>query len=263
MAGQELRVLFEDPALIIVDKPAGIHTAPLRPGETGTLINLVTRSYPDVAAVPGIKPMEPGLVHRLDRDTSGLVVIARTVEAFDALRRSFAAGGARKDYLAACACAGDHTEAVRIESRFAPYGPGRRMVRAVLAGEKSRKLLDRASRETYVTEARVTRRTGADGIAEGTGGSLAGTSGTVAGTSGGRVMIAASILRGFRHQVRAHLAFLGFLILGDPLYGAPVPPGFADRMYLHAARISMNHPSTGLPLVVEAPLPPEFDALFR
>jgi len=245
MAEQELRVCFEDPALIVVDKPAGVHTAPLQRGETGTLIDLVIRFYPEVAALPGIKTVEPGLVHRLDRGTSGLVVIARTTAAFDALRGSFASGGARKHYLAACACAEDIADPdriMRIESRFAPYGRGLGMFRPVLAGEKSRKLLASASSETYLTEARVTAR---------------------AGGSGGRAMIAASILRAFRHQVRAHLAFLGFPILGDPLYGAPAPAGFADRMYLHAVRIELRHPSTGLPLVVETPLPPEFDGLFE
>ena len=248
MEGQDLSVRFESPDLIIVDKPAGIHTAPLRTSETGTLIDMVIRSYPEVAALPGIKQLEPGLVHRLDRDTSGLVAIARTAAAFDALRRMFAAGGARKDYVAACACsdegeddgagaAGHAGRPMRIESRFAPYGRGRRMVRPVLAGEKSHRLLKSASTESYVTEARVTAR------------------------ADGRAMIAASILRGFRHQVRAHLAFLGYLILGDPLYGTAVPAGFAERMYLHAARISMSHPWTGLPLVVEAPLPAEFDGI--
>jgi 23S rRNA pseudouridine1911/1915/1917 synthase len=242
MPEQELRILYEDPGLIVVDKPVGVHTAPLKPGGTDTLLDLVIRSYPEVADLPGIKPVEPGLVHRLDRDTSGLVVIARTVEAFDALRRSFASGEARKDYVAACACAegsGGADGPLRIKSRFAPAGPGRRMVRAVLAGEKSRKLLESASSEVYVTEAQVTAR------------------------GDGRVMLAASLIKGFRHQVRVHFAFLGFPILGDPLYGAPVPAGFPDRMYLHAVRISMRHPLSGLPLVVEAPLPAEFAGLFR
>lgn len=241
MTPQELRVRYEDPALIVVDKPVGVHTAPLRPGEPGTLIEMVIRSYPEVAGLPGIKPVEPGLVHRLDGATSGLVVIARTVEAFDALRRSFASGGARKLYLAACACTDESLDSSRplhIESRFAPYGHGRTMVRPVFPGEKSRKLLRSASSEIYVTEARVTAR------------------------GNGRMMLAASILRGFRHQVRVHLAFLGFPILGDPLYGAAVPAGFPARMYLHAARIELRHPTSGLPIEVEAPLPAEFTGLF-
>ena len=75
-------------------------------------------------------------------------------------------------------------------------------------------------------------------------------------------MLAATILKGFRHQVRVHLAFLGFPILGDPLYGAAVPEGFPVRMYLHAARIELRHPTSGLPLVVESPPPSEFADFF-
>jgi 23S rRNA pseudouridine1911/1915/1917 synthase len=240
MGPRELRVAYEDPDLLVVDKPAGLHTAPLRPGEAGTLIEMVIQSYPEVASLPGIKPVEPGLVHRLDRETSGLVVIARTAESFDALRRAFAAGGARKQYIAACASdeSLDSSRPLRIESRFAPYGRGRTMVRAVLPGEKSRRVLDAASSEIYVTEAQVTAR------------------------RGGRVMLTASILKGFRHQVRVHLAFLGFPILGDPLYGAAVPAGLPARMYLHAARIELRHPTSGHPLVIESPLPEAFAGLF-
>jgi 23S rRNA pseudouridine1911/1915/1917 synthase len=241
LAPEKLRVRYEDPGFLVVDKPAGVHTAPLRQGEGGTLVDLVIRSYPEVAGLPGRKAVEPGLVHRLDRDTSGLVLVARTTEAFDSLRRAFSSGEARKHYLAACACADGAAESggtLRIESRFAPCGPGRSKVRAVLPGEKSRKLLREASARSYVTEARVIDR------------------------ENGRAMLSATLVRGFRHQVRVHLALLGYPILGDPLYGVPVPPGFPARMYLHAARIELRHPASGLPLVVEAPLPEEFTRLF-
>ena len=235
-----LLLRYQDASLLVVDKPAGIHTAPLSAEETGTLLGLVREAFPEVQSLPGITPREPGLVHRLDRDTSGLVVIARTAAAFEGLRRSFAAGGARKWYLAACACgeAAREAERLRIETRFAPYGPGRKMVRPVLDGERSEKLLAAASRERYLTEARIVER------------------------GDHRALVSATILKGFRHQVRAHLAFLGFPIFGDPLYGAPVPPGAAARMYLHAERIEMRHPETGAPLTVESPLPPEFRDLF-
>jgi 23S rRNA pseudouridine1911/1915/1917 synthase len=228
-------------AMLVVDKPAGLHTAPLRPGETGTLLDMVIAEFPEVAAVPGVKPVEPGLVHRLDRGTSGLVVVARTAEAFAALRGLFAAGGAHKGYLAACACgsgAGREGQRVRMTSRFAPLGPGRRMVRVVLPEEKSDRLLWKAARETYTTEAEIS-----------SGGP-------------GRALLSAWIDRGFRHQVRAHLAFMGYPILGDPLYGTAVPEGYPPRMYLHAARIEMTHPLTGKALIVESPAPVEFGALF-
>jgi 23S rRNA pseudouridine1911/1915/1917 synthase len=242
MIPEELLVRYEDPSLLVVDKPAGLHTAPLKPGESGTLMDMVTASYPEVAGLPGIKAVEPGLVHRLDRGTSGLVVIARSADAFAELRRSFSDGEARKHYSAACRSAArvpEIGETLRMESRFAPFGPGRTMVRVVLPGEKSQKLQKSAGAESYVTDAVVTAR------------------------GNGRALLSVSIRKGFRHQVRAHLAFLGFPIFGDPLYGTAVPEGFPPRMYLHAARIELLHPLSAAPLVVEAPLPEEFRRLFQ
>lgn len=241
MPTRSLVVLFEDSDLLVLDKPAELHTAPLRAGETGTLLDEVITLYPEVAALPGVKPVEPGLVHRLDRDTSGLVVVARTAEAFALLRRAFLTGGARKFYLAACG--GSKEEApvgasVHIASRFAPYGPGRRMVRVVLPGDARRNPAREAARRIYETDAEVVFR------------------------EAGRSLLSARILRGFRHQVRAHLSFLGWPILGDALYGVPAPPGLPPRLYLHAARLEMAHPRTGTPLVVQSSLPAEFGAAF-
>jgi len=237
-----LLVRFEDAQVLVVEKPAGMHTAPLRAAEGGTLLECVIERYPEVAAVPGIKAVEPGLLHRLDRETSGLVAIARSAAAFAALRESSARGGMRKEYLAACAQPADveaiEAAALFIASRFAPYGSGGRMVRVVLADESSRKLLRNATADSYSTEAEIIRRGAA------------------------ALMLRARLDRGFRHQVRAHLSFLGFPILGDPLYGTPVPPGAVDRLYLHAARLEFEHPSTGARVSVESPLPREFAALF-
>ena len=230
---------YQDESLLVVEKPAGVHTAPLAEAETGTLLGLVQEAFPEVRSVPGVRSQEAGLIHRLDRETSGLVVIARTADAFHRLRRAFDAGEARKWYLAACAAApaAVRTEGLRVESRFAPYGPGRRMVRPVVDGERSPKLLASASRQSYLTEGRVMRQAGA------------------------RALLSVTILRGFRHQVRAHLAFLGFPIFGDPLYGVPVPEGALPRMYLHAQRIEMPHPRSGAMLTVESPAPAEFGDL--
>jgi 23S rRNA pseudouridine1911/1915/1917 synthase len=243
----DLVVRYVDEALIVVDKPAGQHTAPLDSNEAGTLLAQVIAAYPEVAALPGIKPVEPGLLHRLDQETSGLVVVARTLEAFQALRRSFESGQARKEYLAVCASAeaGPGAQAgaqpgteLRIESRFAPFGKGRGMVRVIAAGETRARVLARASREVYATEAEIAQRVARF------------------------VLLRVRIHKGFRHQVRAHLSSLGFPILGDPLYGAPVPPGAAPRMYLHATRIEMPHPLNGAVLVVESNAPADFAALF-
>lgn len=236
-----LVVLFEDSDLLVLDKPAGLHTAPLRRAETGTLLDEVIALFPEVAAVPGVKPVEPGLVHRLDRETSGLVVVARTPEAFALLRRAFVTGGARKVYLAACV--GGNEEApvgasMHIASRFAPYGPGRKMVRVVLPADAKKGFARQAARGIYETDAEIIFR------------------------GAGRALLSARIVRGFRHQVRAHLSCLGWPILGDPLYGAPAPPELPQRLYLHAARLEMAHPRSGAPLVVKSPLPAEFSAAF-
>jgi 23S rRNA pseudouridine1911/1915/1917 synthase len=237
-----LVIRFEDAQVLVVEKPAGQHTAPLRAAEGRTLLEQVIERYPEVAAVPGIKAVEPGLLHRLDRETSGLVAIARSGAGFAALRESSARGGMRKEYIAACVRPSDEqaigTAALCIASRFAPYGSGGRMVRVVIAGESSRKLLRNATEDSYSTEAEIIRRGAAI------------------------LLLRARLDRGFRHQVRAHLSFLGFPILGDLLYGTPVPPGAVDRLYLHATRLEFEHPVTGARVAVESPLPQEFAALF-
>ena len=226
---------FEDESILVVEKPAGMHTAPLRPGETGTLLSLVIEAWPEVARVPGIKPVEPGLLHRLDRDTSGLVVVARTAAAFEALRADF--DSMRKEYVAVCRAGAESMSGFSITSRFAPYGPGRRRVRVVATGAD--RFPRSTTREEYATKV------------------------SVLACSEGRVLVRAALTRGFRHQVRAHLAFAGLPIIGDSLYGEPVPRGFEPRMFLHAALIALRHPVTGLPLVVESPAPLSFAALVR
>jgi 23S rRNA pseudouridine1911/1915/1917 synthase len=232
-------ILFQDSALLAVDKPAGMHTAPLRPGEKGTLLGLVINAFPEVAALPGMKAVEPGLIHRLDRETSGVVVVARTAEAFAALRDAFDAGGVRKTYLAACAAGGTAAGGpLCIQSRFAPLGVGRRKVRVVMPGARGRRILREAARELYTTRAEI------------------------AAAAPGRLLLRATIERGFRHQVRAHLAHLGYPIIGDELYGVEVPAGFPRRMYLHAAAIDLAHPLTGEALRLVSPVPEELGSMF-
>ena len=239
MTHSGLVVLFEDASMIALDKPAGLHSAPLRAGETETLLARVIERYPEVGALPGVKPVEPGLVHRLDRDTSGIVLVARTPGAFAALREQFDAGEARKEYRAVCRGAPDVPVRARLEirSRFAPFGPGRRMVRVVLPETKGARVLREASQVVYFTEARIEAR------------------------QGERVFLSVELRVGFRHQVRAHLSHLGFPIYGDPLYGVPVPEEAPQRMYLHACGISLRHPESGEPMRLESALPEEFRAM--
>jgi 23S rRNA pseudouridine1911/1915/1917 synthase len=235
-------VLFEDGHLLAVDKPAGVHSAPLRPGESGTLLGAVLARYPEVAGLPGIKSVEPGLLHRLDLETSGILLVARTAEAFRSLRAAFAAGRVRKVYTALCACRTELEAGrrLRIESRFAPYGRGRKRVRAIAAENEGRPRAQRARKERqasaglYRTEAQVLERRGP------------------------WALVQAVTFKGFRHQVRAHLAQLELPIAGDALYGIPPPAGAPARLYLHASAIELAHPISGEPLRLCSPLPPEF-----
>jgi 23S rRNA pseudouridine1911/1915/1917 synthase len=234
----DLRIVHVDDQLLVIDKPEGMHTAPLREGEAGTLLDAVIEQYPEVERVPGIKPVEPGLLHRLDKGTSGLVVIARSVRAFAGLRRQFESGEVRKEYLAVSAPgAGVRSTRLSVSSRFAPLGPGRAKVRVVLPYEHRAGVLKGASPDTYVTEAEIVER------------------------GAGCCLVRCTLTRGFRHQVRAHLAHLGLPIVGDTLYGVPVPPGFGERMYLHASAVELRHPADGRPLRFESDLPGEFPLL--
>ena len=241
-----LVVLYADADLIALDKPAGRHTAPLRPGETGTMLGEAIGRFPEIAGLSGIKSVEPGLLHRLDRDTSGVVVVARNAAAFQNLRAQFRAGRVRKEYLALCVPQAGSApvwpvqagQRFVLESRFAPYGPGRRKVRVVPAGADGGAGRE-ASPGTYRTEAEVLE------------------------ARGPRVLVRAVIVRGFRHQVRAHLAHLGLPIAGDPLYGVPVPPGTRGRLYLHASAVELRHPDGGRPLCIRSPLPPDFGPCYK
>ena len=237
--GERLQILHEDSSIIIVDKPEGIHTAPQTPEEPDTLLSLVLKAFPEVSNVPGLKPSEPGLLHRLDRDTSGIVVVARTAQAFCALRSQFASGQATKEYHALCLCRSERGTGERftVRSMFAPFGPGRRKVRVVMPGENNRRILEKSTRSTYETVVCLEK------------------------LPGERALAKAEIRKGFRHQIRAHLAFSGLPILGDPLYGEPAPAGAAQRMYLHASGISLVHPETAQELRVVSPLPSAFLAL--
>jgi 23S rRNA pseudouridine1911/1915/1917 synthase len=96
-----LVVRFENAAVLVVDKPAGQPSAPLRAGETGTLANALVGRYPELAGI-GYSPREPGLLHRLDTDTSGLVIVARTGDAFARLRAALRADEISKEYLLVC-----------------------------------------------------------------------------------------------------------------------------------------------------------------
>ena len=203
-----LRVAYEDADMLIVDKPAGMVVHPSAGHERGTLVHALlgralARGEP-LGSVAGVG--RPGIVHRLDKDTSGLLVVAKTDAAQAALMRQFGDRSIDKEYLALVR--GEmEAKRGRIE---APVGrdPRDRQRMAVVAGGRE-----------AVTEYRV------------------------AGSANGYSLLALHPRTGRTHQIRAHLAYLRLPIAGDLRYGGGIGPGDLHRQFLHAARLGVQRPS--------------------
>jgi 23S rRNA pseudouridine1911/1915/1917 synthase len=210
------RLLYADQDLCAVDKPAGVPAQPTLTTDVGALPELV-------GALLGA-PVT--LVHRLDRETSGVTVFARTKAAAAALAEAFRAGGPKKTYLALCA--------------RAPVPPDG-TVDAALGKDPGRPGLRRVDPrgDAAVTHHRTLR------------------------VSPAAALVEARPETGRTHQIRVHLAHLGAPLLGDARYGGPRRVGEVaiPRVMLHAARLEIAHPASGAPLVFEAPVPEDFRAV--
>jgi 23S rRNA pseudouridine1911/1915/1917 synthase len=220
-----LKVLYEDPAMVVLDKPAGQPTHPLDPGELGTLANALAARYPDCAQA-STAARECGLVHRLDTGTSGAIAAARTSAAYLTLRESFRKRQVEKHYLALVG--GSVGDTGEVELPLANDPEDRRRVLACGSPDEASRL----SAEEALTRYRVRERLH------------------------GYYLLEVQIVTGVRHQIRAHLAAIGAPVVGDELYGGPRLPGL-ERLFLHAARLALPHPQDGHRVEVESPLPPE------
>ncbi|NLH50696.1 MAG: RluA family pseudouridine synthase [Myxococcales bacterium] len=218
-----LAVLYEDDDLAAVIKPGGVHSAPQRGGERGTLAQFLLARFPEMAAV-GFSPLEPGLCHRLDFWTSGVLLAAKKQPIFKAVRLAFDLHEIKKEYLALCA--GSPPDRFRIEAPIAH--PTRRAAHVVTDEKKGRGAVPAATEfETLEHFAHA-------------------------------ALVRAVCHTGAMHQVRAHLKEAGHPLLGDTVYGGPPEPD--KRFWLHAATIELPHPRTRRPLFVECPLPADFEA---
>lgn len=224
-----LVVLQEDPAFVLLDKPAGMPSHPLEEGEQGTLANALVARYPECAGASE-DPRECGLAHRLDVETSGAMVAARNPEAWRALRASFSGRAVEKRYLALVGGAPGEGGEIDIPIAHHPKNP-RRMIACALP-EDAERLKARPATTRY----RVLERLGDYALVE------------------------VEIPTGVMHQIRVHLSAVGAPVAGDELYGGPAIAGLA-RQFLHAARLAFPHPVSGSRVEAEAPLPPDLQAL--
>ena len=224
-----LRVLDEGPGWLVADKPAGIATHPLREGEGGTLANAVLARYPECATASP-DPRDGGALQRLDLDTSGCVLFARSREAWEKLRAQLSVRTVEKRYLALVAgrVAAGGVCSVALAQRGA---------RVVCVPDLERPPKSSARPREAETHFEVLR------------------------AYPEHTLLDVRIVTGVMHQIRAHLAFLGHPVAGDVMYGGAAAslPGLA-RHFLHAAVVGFERPEGGRARV-ESPLPAELAAV--
>ena len=218
-----LAVLYEDAELAVLDKPAGLVVHPARGHVAGTLWNGLLARYPELRAWPREEGW-PGLVHRLDRDTSGLLLVARTPAAGDALRAQFKAARVRKVYLA-LVIGQPENERARIEAPIGRDPRDRKRMGVVETGRAA------------ITEYRILERLGSYAFLE------------------------VYPRTGRTHQIRVHLAAIGHPVVGDRVYGPEKQRLKLDRLFLHAAQLTFVHPASGEQATFAAPLPCELQTV--
>lgn len=222
-----LSVVYEDDDIIVIDKQPGlvVHPAPGHP--TGTLVNALLHHIPNLQDIGGRE--RPGIVHRLDQETSGLIVVAKTEHAMAALARAFSSHQhVEKTYLAIC-----HGRP-RLDAGHIECMVGRHPV------DRKRRAIVERNGKLAITDWRVLDANQLVSLVE------------------------CRIATGRTHQIRLHMASLGCPVIGDKMYGKgardrqldPVP----QRQMLHAWRLKLWHPTRNVPLSFEAPLPPDMTA---
>ena len=218
-----LAIVHEDAATIVVDKPAGLVVHPGAGNRDGTLLNALLHRYPELAGVA-----RAGIVHRLDKDTSGLMVVARTPKAQTDLVRQLAARGVEREYLAVAR--GDVPNAVTVDAPIGRHPVHRTSMAVVERGKEARTHVSPVERFGVATLVRCKLETGRT------------------------------------HQIRVHLAAIGHPLVGDPVYGtrkaAPGVPAFA-RQALHAEKLGFADPATRKSRRFVSPVPADLAALIE
>ena len=217
-----LDVIYEDETLLVLNKPAGMVVHPALGHAGGTLVNAVLAHCPQVAEVG--PPDRAGIVHRLDKDTSGLILIAKDEATRAALQRQFKRRQVIKTYLALVEDQVQPREGI-VE---APLGRDKRQRKKMAVVRRGRE-----ARTTYRTIRRFARHT----------------------------LLEVRPHTGRTHQVRVHLAWLGYPVVGDTVYGRRRQRLLKSRHFLHAAQLRFTHPATGEEVEFKAPLPAELSAV--
>jgi 23S rRNA pseudouridine1911/1915/1917 synthase len=228
-----LHILYEDPDIVVIDKPPGLVVHPAPGHDSGTLVNALLFHCPDLGAIG--EELRPGIVHRLDKDTSGTLVVAKNARAMEQLAAQFKERRVRKDYLAlVCGEMAADCGTIRL-----PVG---------------RHPVDRKRMSTHSRKGREAE-----------------TGWRVARRLGGFTLLELRLKTGRTHQIRVHCAAIRRPIVGDPVYGGRKASGgrveiqallaSVGRQMLHAWRLEILHPRTGDRMVFESPLPEDMARL--
>ena len=221
-----LRIIHEDPDLVVLDKPAGMVVHPAAGHDSGTLVNALLHHITDLSGIGG--ELRPGIVHRLDRGTSGVMVVAKNDRAHQELSRQFRDREVDKEYVALV---------------WGLVHAGRRIDAAIGRDPNDRQKMSTRARHARTAVTRVTFARHLKGVS----------------------LLKVAIATGRTHQIRVHLNAIGHPIVGDPVYGGVhrrVPGNLRavmrlERPFLHAARLSFTHPSDNRRITFESPLPPD------
>lgn len=219
-----LRILFEDPDVVVLDKPAGMVVHPAAGHTSGTLVNALLHHVTDLSGIGG--ELRPGIVHRLDRGTSGLMVVAKHDRSHQELSRQFRDREVDKEYIALV---------------WGVVQAGRRIDAPIGRDTHNRQKMSARARRARSAVTRITRATYARGVS----------------------LIHVAIATGRTHQIRVHLNAIGHPVVGDALYGG-IRRHLAgdlralarlDRPFLHAHRLVFHHPADGRRMEFTCPLP--------
>jgi 23S rRNA pseudouridine1911/1915/1917 synthase len=225
-----LRIVFEDPDIVVLDKPAGMVVHPAAGHSSGTLVNALLHHITDLSGIGG--ELRPGIVHRLDRGTSGLMVVAKHDRVHQELSRQFRDREVEKEYVALV---------------WGVVHAGRRIDAPIGRDEKDRQKMSTRARRARSAVTRVTWSRNFKGVS----------------------LIKVAIATGRTHQIRVHLHAIGHPIVGDPVYGGVhrrVAPDLRalmrlERPFLHSARLCFTHPTDGRRVEFDSPLPPDLESV--
>lgn len=220
-----LTILYEDADLAVIDKPAGLIVHPGVGGERGTLVNALLSRYPEITQM-NYAPKRRGIVHRLDKDTSGVIVIARRAPALHSLMKQFQQRTVEKYYLAL--------------TERPPRTPTGRIDMPIARDPNNRRKM-------------AVQREGRPAVSEFT---------VIERFDDGRTLLRVKLLTGRTHQIRVHLAYLGCPIVGDALYGYRKQRTLR-RQFLHAQELCFDHPSKNERMCYNSPLPSDLEAVLE